>query len=287
MKFGFIGIGLMGGPLAKNLVRAGKEVYFTAKNKQHIDSVLEAGPTAHFVESAAELKDVDVLFTCLPNPKIVKEVVLESGLLASMKSGSSYVDTSTIDPKTGLELEAAAKDKGIGFLASTLGMGPAAAEEAIETMFTGGDRSVYDAMLPVLEIIGKPVYLGGVKQAYAFKIISNMVGMTNLAVLAEGIHLAEHAGIEKHQFLELLAETGADSNQLHRRGPLIVDGDFANRFAVDLALKDIRLGCEMAEDMGYFPKYSELSVCNFQKASDEGHGGEDCCAVYKALKGDD
>ena len=103
--------------------------------------------------------------------------------------------------------------------------------------------------MPILNLIGSPVhYLGGVVQAYAFKIISNMIGMTNLAILAEGIHLAQKANIDIEQFLTLLAQTGGDSNQLSRRGPAIANNDFSNRFAVDLTLKDLTLGCNMAKD---------------------------------------
>ena len=285
MRFGFVGIGSMGGPLARSLVRAGEEVWFVGRNREHVEAVLQAGPTARCVEDAAALADCDVVLTCLPLPQTVRKVMMGAeGLLTRLKPGSVYIDTSTIDPKTGEELETFAAQRGIGFLGCTLGMGPAQAEEAEEPVFAGGRREVYDCIRPVLELIGKPVYMGGVQQAYAFKIISNMVGMTNLAVLAEGIHLAEHAGIDTKQFLELLATTGGDSNQLHRRGPMIAERDFANRFAVQLALKDIRLGCEMAKEWGYVPEFSLEAQRHFQQAVDQGCGGEDCAAVYKASK---
>ena len=285
MKFGFIGIGLMGGPLARNLVRAGKEVYFAGRSEAHVAGVLQAGATAHHVASVSELADCDVVFTCLPLPQTVRQVMLEpEGLLSQLKPGSVYIDTSTIDPKTGAELEAFAQQRDIGFLGCTLGMGPDQAEKAEEPIFAGGSQQVYASVRQVLELVGKPVYMGGVQQSYAFKIISNMVGMTNLAVLAEGIHLAEHAGIDRKLFLELLAVTGGESNQLHRRGPMIARRDFANRFAVDLALKDIRLGCDMAQEWGYEPHFSQEARQRFQQASEQGHGGEDCAAVYKALE---
>lgn len=286
MKIGFIGIGLMGGPLARNLIRAGKDVYFFARNKEHIEKTLAAGNTGYLVSNTAELADCDVVFTCLPLPQTVKSVMMENdGLLTKMKQGAVYIDTSTIDPASGKELEAFANTRGIGFLACTLGKGPAQAELAEEPLFVGGEKSVYEKMQDILAIIGSPVhYLGGVEQSYAFKIISNMIGMTNVAVLAEGIHLAEHAGIEVNQFIKLLADTGADSNQLARRGQLIADKDFANRFAVDLTLKDLRLGCTMAEEWNYKPYFTEKARDFYAQAVEEGLAKEDACAIYKVLK---
>lgn len=286
MKIGFIGIGLMGGPLARNLIRAGKEVYIYGRNQQHINKVLSAGTTGKVVKNINDLAICDIIFTCLPLPQTVKSIMIENnGLLSQLKPGSIYIDTSTIDPKTATEIETYAKNHQIGFLGCTLGLGPAQAEKAKEPIFAGGDKIVFEKMLPLLNLIGAPVhYLGGVIQAYAFKIISNMIGMTNLAVLAEGIHLAQNAGIDTHQFLELLAQTGGNSNQLTRRGTLIADQDFANRFAVDLTLKDLTLGCNMAKEFNYTPIFSKQSQELYAKASQEGYGNEDCSAIYKILK---
>ena len=286
MKIGFIGIGLMGGPLARNLIRANKEVYIYGRNHKHIEDVLNAGTTGRLVKSIEDLAICDVIFTCLPLPQTVKSIMIEdNNLLNLLKPGSIYIDTSTIDPKTATEIEAYAHNRQIGFLGCTLGLGPAQAEEAKEPIFAGGDKFIFEKMLPLLNLIGAPVhYLGGVIQAYAFKIISNMVGMTNLAVLAEGIHLAQNAGIDTHQFLELLAQTGGNSNQLTRRGNLIADHDFANRFAVDLTLKDLTLGCNMAKEFNYIPIFSKQSQELYAKASQEGYGNEDCSAIYKVLK---
>lgn len=285
MKIGFIGIGLMGGPLARNLIRAGKNVYIYGRNPKNIEKTLSAGSSGKLVSCIQDLSICDVIFTCLPLPQTVKSVMIENdGLLNHLKPGSIYIDTSTIDPQTANEIEQYANTHDIGFLGCTLGLGPAQAEKAIEPIFAGGNKIIFDKMLPILKLIGSPIhYLGGVKQAYAFKIISNMVGMTNLAVLAEGIHLAQKAGIDTNQFLELLAQTGGNSNQLTRRGKLIADKDFANRFAVDLTLKDLTLGCNMAKNFNYTPIFSEKSRELYQQASDNGYGNKDCSAIYKIL----
>ena len=229
MKIGYIGLGLMGGPLARNLIRAGKEVKVFDLNEESIKRTLAVGTTGVGVKSADELADCDVVFTSLPLPVHIKSTMIgENGLLNKMKEGSVYIDVSTIDPQTAQELEDFAAARGIGFMGCPLGKGPAQAEKAEQPIFAGGKKETFEKVKEILEIVGSPVYyMGGATQAYAFKLISNMVGMTNLAVLSEGMRLCEKAGIEGNLFQQLLAETGADSAQLHMRGPLMLANDYA------------------------------------------------------------
>ncbi|GAB6179143.1 2-hydroxy-3-oxopropionate reductase [Desulfotomaculum defluvii] len=285
MKYGYIGLGLMGGPLARNLIRAGKDVSVFDLSQEAIERTLTAGTTGKAVKSVDELVDCDVVFTSLPLPRHLEGTMLgENGLLSKMKEGAVYIDVSTIDPKTARNLADFAISKGIGFLACPLGKGPAQAEKAEQPIFAGGKKEVYEKMQETLNIVGNPVYyLGDVEQAYAFKLISNMVGMTNLAVLAEGIRIGEKAGIDPKLLTELLADTGANSFQLQVRGPWIINNDFANRFGVSLALKDVRLGCEMADAWNYDARFTKLAKKFYEDAEAKGFGMEDCNAVYKVL----
>lgn len=284
MKIGYIGLGLMGGPLARNLIRAGKEVLIYDLSKEAIERTLMAGVSAR-VAHPEDMGDCDVIFTSLPLPINVREVMMcGTGPLNKMKKGSVYIDVSTIDPSTAEEIEAYANQRGIGFIAAPLGKGPAQAEKAEEGIFVGGDKDSYEKVLPLLEIVGSPIcYLGGVKQAYAFKLITNMIGMTTLAVVSEGVHMAKQAGIDLTQFLHCVCETGGNSHQMQTRGPWIVANDFKNRFGVSLALKDVKLGCEMAGTWGYTARFAELAKEYYGKADQAGLGKEDCCAVYKVL----
>jgi 3-hydroxyisobutyrate dehydrogenase-like beta-hydroxyacid dehydrogenase len=285
MKIGYIGLGLMGGPLARNLIRAGQDVLVYDLSTEAVRRTLAAGTSGRAASRVEELADCDVVFTSLPLPEHVRSVMLTAtGLLNKLKPGSIYIDVSTINPQTGGEIEEYGAARGIKFIACPLGKGPAQAETAAEPIFAGGDKAAFEEVLPILKVVGSPVhYLGGVKQAYAFKLISNMVGMTNLAVLAEGLRLGEKAGIDAAQFQELLAETGANSFQLQVRGPWILNNDFANRFGVSLALKDVRLGSEMADEWNYDARFTKLAKEFYERAEQEGLGKEDCNAVYKVL----
>jgi 3-hydroxyisobutyrate dehydrogenase-like beta-hydroxyacid dehydrogenase len=209
----------------------------------------------------------------------------DGGLLSHMKKGSTYIDVSTIDPQTARKISDKAEALEIKFLACPLGKTPAHAEKAEEPIFVGGKKEVFEEMKEVLGIVGAPLYyMGEVEASCALKLISNLIGMTNLVVLAEGIRIGEKAGIDKKFLLELLDDTGAKSFQMDVRGPWIAEGDFASRFGLDLAVKDVRLGCEMATSWENDAKTMQVALDYLKAASEAGHGKEDCNAVYKVIK---
>ncbi|MCX5837670.1 MAG: NAD(P)-dependent oxidoreductase [Deltaproteobacteria bacterium] len=286
MQFGFIGVGQMGGGLARNLIRAEKNVLVFDLNPEAIKATLAAGTTGRAAEKIEELAGADVVFTSLPLPQHLESVMLGSnGLLCQMKPGSTYIDVSTIDPGTARKLSNAADARGIHFLECPLGKTPAHAEKAEEPIFAGGKKADFEMMLDTLKIIGKPIYyLGDVEAACAVKLISNLIGMTNLAVMAEGIRIGEKAGIDPKYLLELLNDTGAKSFQMDVRGPWIAGGDFKSRFGLDLALKDVRLGCEMAKAWGNDARTMQVALDYLKAGSSAGYGKEDCNAMYKIIK---
>ncbi len=285
MKVGFIGLGKMGGGLARNLIRSGYEVTVFDINEEAIKQTLAVGGNCS--ESPVELaSNVDVLFTSLPLPKhLIDLMIKETALFTMMKKGSTLIDVSTIDPQTARLIANIAKENKINFLACPLGKGPAQAEEGTEPIFAGGDKEVYESFESMLNKIGDPVfYLGDVEQSTAFKLISNMIGMTNLVVMSEGLKLGIEAGIEPVLLKQLLHDTGADSYQLHLRAPWILNNDYDTRFSVNLALKDVRLGVGMAEYFKQSAPHVSLAVKHFEEAQKLGFGDEDCAAVYKIFE---
>lgn len=284
MTLGFIGVGKMGGGLARNLIRAGKDVLVYDLNAQAVQSVLNAGTSGREARKLRDFSDCDALFTSLPLPVHLKELMLGGGgVYACMKAGSVHVELSTIEPETAHILAEAAARRGVGYLQSTLGKTPAHAEKAEEPMFVGGDEELAKKLWPLFEIIGLPVYVGSVDASCAVKLVSNLIGMTMLAALAEGIRAGERAGLDKNLMIELFADTGAAGYQLSVRGPSMASGDFTAKFAVDLALKDVRLGLEMARSLGLDLKAMEAALNYFIKASEDGFGQEDCAAVYRVI----
>jgi 3-hydroxyisobutyrate dehydrogenase-like beta-hydroxyacid dehydrogenase len=286
MKIGFIGLGKMGSGLAKNLIRAGYEVILYDINPEAVTNVLETGG-----RSASSPKEVasgtDVVFTSLPLPDHLIQLLIEGDkLLEDMKPGSVLIDVSTIDPSTASKIASEAAVHHVQFLACPLGKGPAQAEEGTEPIFVGGEKEVYESYKSLLEKIGQPVtYLGGVEQSTAFKLISNMVGMTNLAAVSEGFHLAVESGIDPALFKELMHDTGADSAQLKLRGPLVLSENYQPMFSVNLAEKDVRLGVKMAQENDTKAEFSQLALKYLQEAKPQ-FGNEDAAAIYRMFRED-
>lgn len=284
MIIGFIGVGAMGGPLARNLIRAGKTVHVYNRSPERVERTLAAGTTGVRAASFRDMADCETVFTCLALPEHVREAALgPKGFYAALRPGSIHVELSTIDPATAHELAKEAQRHGVAYVQCTLGKTPAHAERAEEPLFIGGDEAAIERLRDLFPLIGVPNYVGGIDAACAVKLISNLIGMTNLAVLAEGLRLGEKAGLERTALLRLLADTGARSFQMDVRGPWLAEDDYAPRFALDLALKDVRLGCAMAKGWGLSPCLMETALGLYRQASEAGHGGEDCAAVFKAV----
>lgn len=284
MIIGFIGVGAMGGPLARNLIRAGKTVHVYNRSPERVDRTLAAGRTGIRAASFRDMAACETVFTCLALPEHVREAALgPDGFYASLRPGSIHVELSTIDPATAHTLADEAKQHGIAYVQCTLGKTPAHAEKAEEPLFIGGDEAAIERLRDLFPLIGVPNYVGGIDAACAVKLISNLIGMANLAVLAEGLRLGEKAGLDRAALLRLLADTGARSFQMDVRGPWLSEDDYAPRFALNLALKDVRLGCAMAEGWGLSPRLMQAALGLYRQASEAGLGGEDCAAVFKAV----
>ena len=190
MKIGYIGLGLMGGPLARNLIRAGKEVKVFDLNEESIKRTLAVGTTGVGVKSADELADCDVVFTSLPLPVHIKSTMIgENGLLNKMKEGSVYIDVSTIDPQTAQELEDFAAARGIGFMGCPLGKGPAQAEKAEQPIFAGGKKETFEKDLET--------FVGEDKRVVA---LSAGTAAVHLALLACGVGPGDEVLVQSFTF---------------------------------------------------------------------------------------
>lgn len=286
MKVGFIGLGRMGGGLARNLIRNGYEVNLYDIRAEAALSISRevGGAVATSVSEAVD--SVDVVFTSVPLPADLESLLLDaSGVLSSMKPGATVIDVSTIDPQTARKLADAAAARGFGYLECPLGKGPKQAEDGTEPVFAGGNYETFQRHRELLEKIGSPVYyLGDVEQSTAFKLISNLIGMTNMTVLAEGLRLGERAGINQALLQQLLSETGADSYQLHLRGPWLLAQDYAPRFSVNLTAKDLRLVVGMAGAWGQPSEFGGLALKYYESAQQRGFGDQDTGAVYKVMQ---
>lgn len=278
MKIGFWGVGLMGAPLARRLAEAGYAVLACSREMSKAMSAVGQKGTA--TTRREDLAECDILFTCLALPEHVRCAVAgPAGLYGRMASGSMHVECSTIDPALAESLEKEAAARGIAYVQATLGKTPQVAARGEAPMFVGGKTADKARIWPVLEAMGLPVDVGSIRASCAVKLVSNLVGMTNLAVLAEGMRLGREAGLPQDLLLRILMDSGARSFQLENRGPMMAQGDFTPRFLLRLAHKDMRLGCEMARQQQVFCPIMEEARAAYAAAEAQGLGEKDCAAV--------
>lgn len=275
---GIIGVGLMGGGMARNLLRKGYKVVVYDIDREKVESFIRVA------SSYKELIDCsDIVVTSLPTPEIVREVYLgKDGIIENAREGQVLIDTSTIDPKTSRTVEKAADAKGAGMLAVTLGKGPKQAEEGSMSLFVGGKRETFEKVKDFLKDLGgKSYYMGSVEASTGFKIISNMIGLGNLALLAEGYALSRRLGIPPEIFFEALKDTGAASYQLYLRLPMMMKNNYETKFALSYARKDIGLVIDTAKEVKMPVPITAIVFQLYILAEKKGLGDLDSAAIYK------
>lgn len=281
VSIGFVGLGAMGGAVAQRLSSAWKlRVYDLSAAA--VEAQRQVGAVA--CTSAAEaMAGASVVFSCLPTPELVEVFWTEN--CTHLADGAIAVDLSTIDPTTSRRVATLVECQGgARFVACTLGKTPAMAREGLIPVFVGGDAAAVEQLKPVFAVMANAVFdMGSVEGATTFKLISNLVGMTNLAVLAEGHLLAQAAGIDPATYMEALRTTGGWSVQADIRLKWMMERDFAPRFAVDLAAKDLRLSVNAAAQWGVPTPVAAAGLSVFSLAHAAGLGAKDAAAIVEPL----
>ena len=282
MKVTCIGVGNMGGAVARRLaISTDFTVTVFDPSAAAMQRCVEVGAVS--ADSlATAVGDAEIVLTSLPTTKLVIDTVRE--LLPVLPSGAVLVDISTIDPRTACTVVELCAEQKTPFVACPLGKTPAHAERGEIPVFVGGDQEAVARIDPLLNRIGEKIYnFGTVEAATAFKLVSNFIGMANVAILAEGLAIALRAGIAPDDFTEALADTGATSFQSEVRLPWMIEQDWAPRFGVDLAAKDVRLAVESALAWRIPVPVGSAALSQLMAASARGFGDEDAVAVMKLI----
>lgn len=279
MRIACIGVGNMGGAVARRAAGGPFDVVVHDPDPEAVRRCVAAGAAgASSLEDA--VSDVDVVLTSLPTTAAVLSVVEQ--VVAAASPDTAVMDISTIDPLTARQAERTCADRGLPFVACALGKTPAHAEQGAIPLFVGGDAEVVDRLRPLLDHIGERTFLfDDVEGATTIKLVSNFIGMAHVAVLAEGLALARRAGITSEQFAEALADTGAHSFQFDVRLPWMLEGDYAARFGVDLAAKDVGLTVDAAQTWGVEVPVGAAALHQLRRVSDLGYGAEDVVALCR------
>jgi len=285
-KFGFIGLGIMGSAMAKNLVRAGFDVTVWNRTPEKCAELAELGAKVAMTPREVA-QGCPITFAMLADPAAAEAVCFgPDGVLAGIGDGRGYVDMSTVDAGISRRIATAVTGKGGRFLEAPVSGSKKPAEDGTLIILSAGDRSLYEEAMPGFEKMGKKVlYLGEVGNGANMKLVVNMVMGGMMSIFCEGLALGEKAGLDRSDIMEVI-DAGAMANPMFRmKGNLIDKGDFTVAFPLKHMQKDLRLAVDLGDRFKQ-PLYS-AAIANevFKKARELGFGEEDFSALFKAVQG--
>jgi len=251
LRVGFIGLGLMGKPMALNVLKAGFPLVVHNRSRGKVDELVAAGASA--ATSPADLTGrVDVVLSCLSKPPDVRSVYLGAdGVVGAATDSQILVDMSTIDVETHREIAAAARERGAAYMDAPVSGGTGGARDGTLSIMCGGDPETFERARPVLSAMGKNLYLiGKVGSGAVVKLINNMMGSINALGVSEGLVLGAKAGIDPDLLLDVLLTSSGTSRALEGARTSILARNFDPGFAIDLMAKDVRLATELAQQLG-------------------------------------
>jgi len=254
MKIGFVGLGNIGGPLAARLLGGGRDLVVHDLQQENAKGLLADG--AVWADSPFEAAQAcDCLITSLPSPEAACAVIEgKDGALEGFQEGATWIETSTNDVEQVKRLAGLLAAKGVNTLEATLTLGGHKISTGEGTIFAGGDKQVFDAHKPVFDALGGRVfYMGELGKATVIKVITNLVAFVNMVGIAEGMMLAQRAGIDTGDAWKAIGASYGTSYALETAMAVVLGGTYDDDFAIELACKDLRLGRDIAEAAGVEP----------------------------------
>ncbi len=251
LRLGFVGLGNLGRHLAASLLRSGFPLTVHDRDRSAADPLIEAG--AVWADSPADVAAAsDSVFTCLPSPSAVDDVLTgPAGLLAGFGAGGTWIDSSTNDRHEIERLAALAARRGVRCLEAPVTGGVHLAASGEITVLVGGDRDVFASHLPAFEAIGgKVFYIGELGRASVIKVITNMLAFIHLVAAGEALMLAQQAGLDLAQSFEVIRASSGTSFVHETESQVILNGSYDIGFTMDLACKDLGFAHELGDELG-------------------------------------
>jgi len=285
MKIGFIGLGIMGKPMAKNLVRAGHQLVVLDRDQNSIDELTALGAgSAPTPREVAE--QVELVLTMLPNSPQVHEVVLgEDGVLAGAREGLLYADMSSIDPLVSRNVSARLAAEGTSMLDAPVSGGEPFAIDGTLSFMVGGPQGTFDTVEPVLAAMGRSVVrVGGIGAGNIAKLANQAIVAVNIAVVAEALVLAQKAGVDPEAVFEAIKGGLAGSNVMSAKAPLMLDHRFDPGFRVNLHLKDLTNVMSTSHTIGAPMPLTSAAFELMTQLRAHGHEAEDHAALLRTAE---
>ncbi|WP_424178748.1 NAD(P)-dependent oxidoreductase [Yoonia sp. TsM2_T14_4] len=285
-KLAFLGLGVMGFPMAGHLAAAGHEVTVYNRTRAKADAwVAKHGGRAADTPAAAA-QGADIVLACVGNDDDLRAVCTgPDGAFTTMGKGAIFVDHTTVSAKVTRELYAAAKDKGLSFVDAPISGGQAGAENAQLSIMCGGDQADYDTISAVIAVYAKLARRIGDSGAGQMTKMCNQIAIAGLVQgLSEAMHFADKAGLDGHAVIEVISQGAAGSWQMNNRYKTMLDDHFTHGFAVDWMRKDLGICLDTADENGASLPVTALVDQFYKDVQKMGGGRWDTSALFKRLQ---
>lgn len=276
MMIGFIGLGIMGKPMAKNLLKAGYSLAVYNRSKSSVEELVGFGATSF--SSSREVAAVsNVIITMLPNSPDVEEVVLgKDGIIEGARPNSILVDMSSISPITSREISAKLAKKHVSMLDAPVSGGEPKAIDGTLAIMVGGPEEVFAKVEPILQVMGASVTLvGEIGSGNITKLANQIMVAANIAGMSEALVLATKANVDPKKVFKAIRGGLAGSTVLDAKAPLVLEGNFKPGFRIDLHIKDLQNALDTAQGVGTPSPVSEAAITMMRSLSSEDKGDDD------------
>ena len=281
-KIGFIGLGIMGKPMAKNLIKAGYELIIYDINKTAVDEIAALG--ADVACCAAEIAGaVDIIVTMLPNSPHVTEVITgENGVIEKIRPGAIVVDMSSIAPAVSQKLAAKLQEKGAEMLDAPVSGGEPKAVDGTLAIMVGGDKKIFDEVKDILAVMGSSVtYVGSIGSGNTVKLANQMIVALNIAALSEALVFAAKSGVDPENVFNAIKGGLAGSTVMNAKTPLMLARNFKPGFRIELHIKDLLNAMDTAHENNVPVPLTASVLEILQSLKVAGSSAEDHGAILK------
>ncbi len=282
---GFIGTGVMGKSMARNLQKEGFPLHVYTRTKEKAAELIEHG--AVWKNSVQELAaSSDVIITMVGYPQDVEEVYFgEAGILENAKEHTYVIDMTTSKPSLAIDIYRKAKEKNIFALDAPVSGGDIGAKNGTLAIMVGGDEDVFQRVMPIFEVLGENIRLqGGAGSGQHTKLANQITIASNMIGVCEAIVYAKKAGLNPEKVLESISTGAAGSFSLSKLGPRMLKGDFAPGFYVKHFIKDMTIALESAKEMGLSTPGLELSLRLYKELAEKGEADSGTQALIKLFE---
>ena len=285
-KLGFLGLGIMGGPMAKKLVEAGHSVAVWSHDQRKAKKLADS-QGAIFANSPKEVaQHAQCVFLCVGNTAMSREVILgENGLLEGASEGLTIADCSTVSARESSLIAEELRSRGVEFLDAPCTGSKAGAENGTLTFMVGGRKDVFERVRPYFEAMGKSLYYCGESgMGLRAKLTQNLILGNLLQAFNEGIVLSTKSGVDPELMLDILNNSAARSGLIAIKAPAVFKRDFTTNFSVKWLAKDIGLALELGSEVGVPLPLTALAQQLYRAAEAKGYGEEDICGSIRVLE---